>query len=60
MGNTEANDFIIYYAFGLVLCSFLSSSITNPFLMFTFQKGLQIRIAICSMIYDKVKEDKIN
>lgn len=36
------------------MCAFLSSSLTNPYLMFTSQKGLQIRVALSSMIYKKV------
>lgn len=43
------------YGAGLVSCALLSSSITNPFLMYTFQRGLQIRVAFTSMIYNKVQ-----
>lgn len=48
----------IPYAVGLIVCAFLSSSLTNPYLMFTFQKGLQIRVALSAMIYKKVNERK--
>lgn len=42
------------YGAGLISCALLSGSITNPYLMYTFQKGLQIRVAFTSMIYNKV------
>lgn len=52
--NAE-NELTYFYICGLILCALFSSLITSPYIMFSFQRGLQIRIAICSMIYDKVK-----
>ncbi|XP_055302412.1 probable multidrug resistance-associated protein lethal(2)03659 [Sitodiplosis mosellana] len=52
--GTESHTSVHWYAFGLISCAFLSSSITNPFLMYTYQRGLHIRIALCSMVYSKV------
>lgn len=48
------DDSATWYAVGLILCAFLSSSITNPFLLYTFQKGLQIRVALSSLVFNKV------
>lgn len=52
--DTKSTESPIPYAIGLIMCAFLSSSLTNPYLMFTSQKGLQIRVALSSMIYKKV------
>lgn len=53
--DNKSNALPIPYAVGLIACAFLSSSLTNPYLMYTFQKGLQIRVALSAMIYKKVR-----
>ncbi|XP_031634337.1 probable multidrug resistance-associated protein lethal(2)03659 isoform X2 [Contarinia nasturtii] len=52
--NTESNTMAVWYAFALIMCAFTSSSLTNPFQMYAFQKGMQMRVTFASMIYNKV------
>lgn len=52
--HTETHTPALWNGIGLISCAFLSSCITNPFRMFMLQIGLQIRVALSSMIYHKV------
>ncbi|XP_031633880.1 probable multidrug resistance-associated protein lethal(2)03659 [Contarinia nasturtii] len=51
--NDHPNTMAIWYACVLIMCAFISSSLTNPFQMYAFQKGMQMRVAFASMIYNK-------
>lgn len=44
----------IWYAIGLTSCAFVSTAFTNPFLLYAYQIGMQIRVICTSLIYRKV------
>lgn len=56
--DSESNSSALYNGIGLVSCALLSSCLTNPFRMYMLQIGLQIRVALASMIYNKVYENE--
>lgn len=58
--HTETEAVALWYGVGLVFCAFLSSAITNPYLMYSFQSGLQIRVGLSAMIYNKVLDFETN
>lgn len=56
--DSETKTSALYNGIGLVSCALLSSCLTNPFRMYMLQMGLQIRVALASMIYNKVNKNE--
>lgn len=56
--SVEEQQMTYWYAGGLIFCTALRSIYSNPFLLYAFQLGLQVRVTIISMIYRKVCRKK--
>ncbi|XP_055678742.1 ATP-binding cassette sub-family C member 4-like [Lutzomyia longipalpis] len=42
------------YAVGIILSSLIPVCIFHPFILFIFQQGMKIRVATCTLMYEKV------
>lgn len=52
--SSDEQQMTYWYAAGLIFCTVIRSAYSNPFLLYAFQLGLQVRVTITSMIYRKV------
>lgn len=52
--SNQFQQMAVWYALGLVSCAFVSTAFTNPFLLYAYQMGMQIRVICTSLIYRKV------
>lgn len=52
--NVKLQEMAIWWAVGLTACAFISSAFTNPFSIYAYQMGMQIRVVCTSLIYRKV------
>lgn len=43
------------FAGGLILGQFITLFLFHPFMLYIFQTAMKLRIACCSLIYDKVQ-----
>lgn len=49
----------IWYGVGLISCTFVSTAFTNPFQLYAYQIGMQIRVVCTSLIYRKVNVSNV-
>ncbi|XP_031637356.1 probable multidrug resistance-associated protein lethal(2)03659 isoform X2 [Contarinia nasturtii] len=52
--QSKNQQFAIWYAVALTSCAFVSTAFTNPFILYAYQMGMQIRVICTSLIYRKV------
>lgn len=52
--SSHQQEWAIWYAVGLTSCAFVSTAFTNPFQLYAYQMGMQIRVICTSLVYRKV------
>lgn len=52
--KTIHKDDAYLYAFGIIICSIIPVMVFHPYQLYMLQLGMKIRLACCSLLYEKV------